>query len=285
MSSQMIINSVRACVPSVRALREADSDTTNVELELRLGTYEFNERGFQFVPGVTKTRFVQVLRLLKKGPWTSTRKCPTQFDMFWDQYPGIRGTVSEAGQDIKFMEKIKLVPAVDMQCLEREFSFRLSTVQEKPMPDFKLNVVHPPTSMVRVKKRLEFVYLETFVYHLTVVATGRTKDEASRKINGISDDEEDDDVDDDLGLDEDGKSPVTYEIEIEMLPNKYYLQDHPGDADVAASLLEKGIDMIGRKNGPYGLKVLTKPFHSRKRYCETKEKDNHKQKRKRVVLK
>ncbi len=200
-----------------------------VELEGRLGRFhkEPGSNKHTFKPGVIKTEFHILLSMMEEyDAWTAKKDWEDSVDYF---YPNVRATATEF-HECKFVSKRRLAQ-VDILCEQREYSCRISCKQENPLPPDPM--IRKPDS-VRIKRRKSFEHKKTWRFDFTMTkgnAFTKTKEMALRE-------------------------PIVYEIEVELLQNPQHLEEK-SDPSIAASLLEKMVDLLHRHNGTYSLKVIS----------------------------
>lgn len=234
MSSQLILPAIQACEPLAARFRSGGGQ---VELEARLGRCAPDAAGrVRFQPGVEPAFFRQALELLQQyTEWAN------QATLAWvdsvDFYFGDLRATAQDGEDMVFIEK-KNLASVDLVCAEHPYDVRVSAKRESPASGAGAAAQEP--TLVRLKRRMSFLYRrapEEPVSHrfdLTVVQAGSSKWVAAHN-----------------------PSSVTHEVEVEVCADATYLAGTPGDADVAASLLEKMVDLVTlfRRDQPYSLRV------------------------------
>lgn len=219
MTSQVIIDAIRACEPLVRRFRES----ADMELEGRLGCITENGR---FQPGVTRAKFRELLaKMYEFDGWTNSAevgKWHDSVDYFSDS---LRATVRPDG-DWTCVRKTP-VDRVNITCPERVYDVRVSLKRE--------SIVPPPTVMndvhlVRIKRRCQFVYEKSFSFDFTITCESNVS-----KFHAT-------------------QQPCRYEVEVELIHNPVYMTTH-NDLNISASLLEKMVDHLGRERS-YSMVVV-----------------------------
>lgn len=218
--SQMIQGAIHHSTPLV----EQSTSDDHLELETQIGMVD--EKGY--TSGVSRDFFITCLqKMISCNTWNSTEEWTDTIDFFYKE--GIRHTVTR-GDDPNVTVVKKKVGDVTFVCPERSeekknFGIRVSLKSEVPYTDAFPRYQH---HYVRVKRRKSFNYKNNILYCFTIVAHGKTKEDAIYN----------------------NETNTTYEIELELLNRKSMRPD-----DIASSLLEKNIDFFGR-NDPYTLHKL-----------------------------
>lgn len=200
----------RDLVEAVTPLVEQWKQDPDLELEICLGV--LNSKWSSKIP---YNYFSHIFQALGTNPnWSSTEaRTPLARNFFQGD---IRGTYNPRKQSSIFVQKTR-VAHVNIACDNRNYDLRVNLKREKPVPKY---VATTPATFVRLQERWSFIHKNTFRYDLSKVACGLSKELACN-------------------------SPHFFEVEIELVRNISYTGDRASEI-IAQSLVEKGLDLLGR---------------------------------------
>jgi hypothetical protein len=183
-----------------------------LELEARLGT--FGQSGFQ--PGVPFSHFKDTLTALSKANcWTNTQGKHHFVKAFFED--DVRGEFG-IHQKPQFVKKT-LVKNIDIKCVDRPLSIRVSLKREAPV-----DPVHTKAHLWHLCEAWQLTYCNHWQYDFRKIASGPSKEEAANV-----------------------STKLLFAIELEVNRN---IDPELSHKDIAENLLGKTCDLVGRyRNG------------------------------------